>query len=58
MAAFSGGQEKYNFEQNPLATASCDYLQQPDFILNIVPSQQVYISEYTLSANYCLGYPQ
>jgi hypothetical protein len=52
------GQEKYNFEQNPLADANCNYLQEPDFILTVVVNQQIYNSEFTDKANYCLGYPQ
>lgn len=52
------GQEKYEFEQNPLAEANCGYLQTPDFMLNIVSNQQVYISQYTDKLNYCLAPPQ
>jgi hypothetical protein len=52
------GQEKYNFEQNPLADITCNYLQAPDFIITVVANQQVYTSEFTDKANYCLGHPQ
>ena len=52
------GQEKYAFEQNPSADASCEYLREPDFTLTVVDGQQVYVSQFTDKANYCLGYPQ
>ena len=52
------GQEKYDFEQNPLADVNCDYLQVPDFTLTIVSNQANYISQYTDKANYCLAHPQ
>jgi hypothetical protein len=51
-------QEKYDFEQNPYATAACEYLQQPDFVINVTTKQQNYSSQFTSKANYCLGYPQ
>lgn len=50
--------EKYEFEQNPSANSSCEYLQSPDYILNVVANQQVYISQYTDKLNYCLPLPQ
>jgi hypothetical protein len=52
------GQEKYEFEQNPLADASCEYLQTPDFTLTVVANQQVYVSQYTDKLNICLPPPQ
>jgi len=52
------GQEKYDFEQNPLADANCGYLQTPDFILTVVSSQQAYVSQYTDKLNNCLAPPQ
>jgi hypothetical protein len=52
------GQEKYEFEQNPLADVDCEYLQTPDFILTVVSNQQVYVSQYTDKLNYCLAPPQ
>lgn len=51
-------QEKYEFEQNPLADVNCEYLQTPDFILTVVANEQVYISQYTDKLNYCLPLPQ
>lgn len=46
-------QDKYDFEQNPQATANCEYLIQPDFVLNIVASQQNYSCQYTNTRNNC-----
>ncbi|WP_264520785.1 hypothetical protein [Flavobacterium sp. N1994] len=51
-------QEKYDFEQNPLADANCSYLQVPDFTLTIVANQVNYNSQYTDKVNYCLALPQ
>lgn len=51
-------QQKYEFEQNPLADVNCDYIQTPDFIVNIVANQQIYISQYTDKLNHCLPLPQ
>jgi hypothetical protein len=51
-------QEKYDFEQNPLADVNCGYLQVPDFTLTIVANQVNYNSQYTDKVNYCLALPQ
>lgn len=51
------GQEKYNFEHHPLATPSCTYLQEPDFILTVTDNPPFYDSSFTDKVNYCLGYP-
>lgn len=50
-------QEKYDYEQNPLANSSCDYLQQPDFVININLNQQNYFNQYTSKLNYCIAFP-
>ncbi|MCZ8197502.1 MAG: hypothetical protein O9267_07840 [Flavobacterium sp.] len=52
------GQEKHDFELNPYALSSCEYIQTPDFILNVTSNQSNYTSQFTRKANYCLGYPQ
>ena len=51
-------QEKHDFELNPYALSSCEYIQTPDFILNVTSNQSNYSSQFTRKANYCLGYPQ
>lgn len=51
-------QEKHDFELNPYALSSCEYIQSPDFILNVTSNQSNYSSQFTRKANYCLGYPQ
>lgn len=50
-------QEKYDFEQNVLATADCIYLQQPDYLLEVVSSPQLYDWSYTAKANVCVPHP-
>lgn len=52
------GQEKYEFEQNPYADISCGYLQVPDFTLTVVANQDIYISQFTNKANYCIAHPE
>ncbi len=49
--------DKYDFEQNPMATADCTYLQQPDKILNVVSTPQIYNWSYTAKANVCVPHP-
>jgi hypothetical protein len=49
--------EKYEFEQHPMATVDCSYLQQPDFILTVVDTPQNYDWSYTAKANVCLPHP-
>jgi hypothetical protein len=49
--------DKYEFEQNQLATADCIYLQQPDGILTVVSAPQVYDWSYTAKANVCVPHP-
>lgn len=51
-------EEKFEFEQNPYATADCEYIQEPDFILTVVENQTIYVNQFTDKANYCLAYPQ
>lgn len=52
------GQEKYDFEQNPIATTDCSYLAEPDFVLQVTSGQNDYTSQYTLKRNHCLAaYP-
>lgn len=51
-------QEKHDFELNPYSIGSCEYIQTPDFILNVTSNQSNYSSQFTRKANYCLGYPQ
>jgi len=50
-------QEKYDFEQNALATADCVYLQQPDYLLTVVSTPQLYNWSYTAKANVCVPHP-
>lgn len=49
--------DKYDFEQNQMATADCFYLQQPDKILNVVNTLQIYNWSYTAKANVCTPHP-
>lgn len=51
-------QEKLDFEQNPVATPDCEYLQEPDFILTVTNNQTTYTSQYTNKLNTCLALPQ
>jgi hypothetical protein len=50
-------QDKYDFEQNVLATADCVYLQQPDYLLTVVSTPQLYNWSYTAKANVCVPHP-
>jgi hypothetical protein len=49
--------DKYDFEQNSMATTDCIYLQQPDKILNVVSIPQIYNWSYTAKANVCVPHP-
>jgi hypothetical protein len=49
--------EKYDFEQNVMATADCIYLQQPDYIMTVLNTAQVYDWSYTAKANVCVPHP-
>lgn len=49
--------DKYDFEQNPMATTDCIYIQQPDKILNVVSTPQIYNWSYTAKANVCVPHP-
>lgn len=50
-------QAKYDFEQNALASADCIYLQQPDYVLQVTSSPQLYDWSYTAKANICVPHP-
>lgn len=50
-------QEKYEFEQNLLATADCVYLQQPDAVITVESTPQLYDWSYTAKANLCSLHP-
>ncbi|WP_162126282.1 hypothetical protein [Flavobacterium phycosphaerae] len=50
-------QEKYDFEQNPMATADCNYLLEPDFIMTVVSTNPTSNYLYTAKANYCIPKP-
>lgn len=52
------GQEKHDFELNPYALSSCEYIRTPDFVLNVTSNQTNYTNQFTLKPNYCLAYPQ
>ncbi len=49
--------DKYDFEQNQMATVDCFYLQQPDKILNVVNTLKIYNWSYTAKANVCTPHP-
>ncbi len=49
--------DKYEFEQNQMATLDCIYLQQPDYIMTVVSTPQAYDWSYTAKANVCMPHP-